>query len=97
MAFSRDSRFSAPHRDFEHDKDGHAKNLRVLEAFLEAARDWLPLLKKQGLPTTSDMTTGTDAIVNYNGDLYHFVDGAWVKIHNDVNSFEPLYWMGPVA
>lgn len=87
MSFTRETRFTASHRDFEYDKDGHTKNLRALETYLEAPYDWLRLLIKTGLPAIGDINKGSDAVVNFNGVLYHVVDGVWVKIQDDVNSY----------
>lgn len=86
MSFTRESRFTASHRDFVYDKDGHAKNIRALETYLEGAFDWLRLLKKTDTPAVGDIPTGHDALVNVAGVLYHLVDGVWTAIQDDASA-----------
>lgn len=88
MAFSRVSRFLASRKDFKEDKDQHTTNLRLLEAYLEEAKDWLPLLVKDATPQAADVQLGTTAIVFVSDDAYVWKPSTktWVKMHDASNA-----------
>ena len=87
MSFSRDVKLVFTARDFEYDSDSHSKNLRLLEAFMELPSDFLPLLVKTDQPNVSELRSGSDAIVNVGGVLYHLVNGVWEPIQDNSNSY----------
>lgn len=91
MAFARVARFLASRKDFKEDKDQHATNLRLLEAYLEEAKDWYPMLVKDAPPNAADMPAGTSAFVAYSQGVYVWrasqKDWVWLPFANVENTF----------